>query len=214
MFTAVIMPTLVLRLFAQQCDGPLCYREGAAIADYLNKPETRKLLGVTSPYNFTGCSSTVGQLFVSHMDKFAHPTQHYVSGLLERGVRMLIYAGTYDWQCNWVSNVMWTEALEWSGAAGYHAAEWRDWSIEDGNAAGQTKEFGGLTFVTLLGAGHMMSLSLLPTVSMLMCFVEDTYRSTSLRKVSPWCRGGWLKRRYNSYTISVLPIEDVARLMR
>jgi carboxypeptidase C (cathepsin A) len=144
-------------MFLQFCEGPLCYREGTYIADLLNDPSTRKLLGVTSPNNFTGCSRTVGELFVSHFDKYAHPTQYYVAGLLERGVRVLIYAGTYDWQCNWVSNVMWTEELEWSGAEGYQAAQWRSWGVEEGKKAGETKEFGGLTFVTILGAGHMMS---------------------------------------------------------
>jgi carboxypeptidase C (cathepsin A) len=95
--------------------------------------------------------------FVSHVDKFARPTQYYVAGLLERGVRVLIYAGTYDWQCNWVSNVYWTERLEWSGGEEYQKAEWRDWSVEKGGEkAGETKSWGPLTFVTVRGAGHMV----------------------------------------------------------
>jgi hypothetical protein len=59
----------------KQCDGPLCYQEGTAIAAYLDKPETRELLGVTSPNNFTGCSRVVGQDFVARFDKYSHPTQ-------------------------------------------------------------------------------------------------------------------------------------------
>jgi carboxypeptidase C (cathepsin A) len=43
-----------------------------------------------------------------------------------------------------------------TGAAGYAEAEWRDWSVGEDEAAGQTKSFGPLTFVTVLKAGHMV----------------------------------------------------------
>jgi carboxypeptidase C (cathepsin A) len=44
------------------------------------------------------------------------------------------------------------------GAAGYADAEWRDWAVEDNSkAAGLTRTFGPLTFVTVLEAGHMVS---------------------------------------------------------
>ena len=33
------------------------------------------------------------------------PTQHYIAALLERGVRVLIYAGANDWVCNWVRHI-------------------------------------------------------------------------------------------------------------
>ena len=92
------------------------------------------------------------------MDKYAVPSQYYVSGLLERGVRVLIYAGTYDWQCNWVANKLWVDKLEWTGQDGYTAAEWRDWVV-DGHKAGETKKSGLLTFATVREAGHMGKLS-------------------------------------------------------
>lgn len=90
------------------------------------------------------------------MDKWAVPTQYYVAGLLDRGVRVLIYAGTYDWQCNWVANKLWVDKLEWSGMDAYHNATWYDWEVE-GKKAGEAKQTPLLTFATLRGAGHMMS---------------------------------------------------------
>ncbi|KAJ3532250.1 hypothetical protein NM688_g7451 [Phlebia brevispora] len=140
---------------SKMCLGDsLCYLEQSAIADYLNGPDIRKLLGVEIPGNFTGCSRDVGTNFNAHLDKYAVPSQYYVAGLLERGVPILIYAGTYDWQCNWVANKLWVDKLEWSGKYVYNAEDWYDW-IVDGNKAGETKTSGLLTFATLRGAGHM-----------------------------------------------------------
>jgi carboxypeptidase C (cathepsin A) len=79
----------------------LCYLENTEIKRYLDLPSTRALLGVETSSNFSACSSIVSQGFYAHMDKYAAPTQYYVAGLLDRGIRILIYAGTYDWQCNW-----------------------------------------------------------------------------------------------------------------
>src|ERR1700761_9608830 len=98
----------------------LCYEENSEIAKYLSDPAVRDLLGAdpqVTKTNFSSCSGEVNALFNARLDKWAVPTQHYVAGLLDRGVRVLIYAGTYDWQCNWVANRMWVDKLEWSGQA-------------------------------------------------------------------------------------------------
>ncbi|EPQ59668.1 peptidase S10, serine carboxypeptidase [Gloeophyllum trabeum ATCC 11539] len=142
---------------SKMCIGDdLCYLENGAIKAYLDLPATRSLLGVSSPNNFSACSSDVGRLFVAHSDKWSHPTEYYVAGLLERSVRVLIYAGTYDWQCNWVSNKLWVDRLEWSGQDAYAREEWREWEV-NGRKAGETKSAGRLTFATIRGAGHMMT---------------------------------------------------------
>lgn len=135
----------------------LCYLEITAITDFLNKISMRSLLGVESPQNFSGCSNVVGRGFRNHMDKYIMPTQEYVSALLTRGVKILIYAGTYDWQCNWVANKLWVEKLEWEGKAEFNNQQWRAWGLDE-NDAGITKTAGALTFATIWAAGHMISL--------------------------------------------------------
>lgn len=92
-----------------------------------------------------------------HMDKWVVPTQHYVAALLDRGVRVLIYAGTYDWQCNWVANKLWVDKLEWNGKDSYRSNAWRDWIVA-GKKAGEVKQTPLLTFATIRGAGHMVGL--------------------------------------------------------
>ncbi|KZS97808.1 peptidase S10, serine carboxypeptidase [Sistotremastrum niveocremeum HHB9708] len=140
---------------SKPCVGSLCYAESDKIVEYLNANSTRELLGVEISGNITSCSSEVGRAFALHMDKYAVPTQYYIAGLLDRGIRVLIYAGTYDWQCNWVANYLWTEKLEWSHAEAYKEVKLRDWKV-DGNIVGETKSVGGLTFATIRGAGHMV----------------------------------------------------------
>jgi carboxypeptidase C (cathepsin A) len=86
---------------SKPCDGPieetLCYPITQHIRSYLNKPETRKRLGVRKNIgDYTGCSEAVGMDFNVHVDGM-RMTAPYVEGLLERGVNVLIYVGTYDW---------------------------------------------------------------------------------------------------------------------
>ncbi|KAK1226689.1 hypothetical protein PQX77_010333 [Marasmius sp. AFHP31] len=176
---------------SKKCVGGsgLCYAENDVIKQFLDLPRTRHILGLSherhAPRNFSACSEDVGNGFDAHLDKFAFPTEYYVSGLLDRGIRVLIYAGTYDWQCNWVSNKAWTDALEWNGAGEYANEEMREWVVDSGTkVAGKVKgngfsEEGGLAFVTIEAAGHMMS------VPIFYCLVEAKRLMLALWKIRP-----------------------------
>ena len=78
----------------------LGYRRGGFlrnIASFLDLPDVRKTLGIASHIgNFTSCSSDIGMDFGKHLDHL-QLTKYYVEGLLERGIRVLVYVGTYDW---------------------------------------------------------------------------------------------------------------------
>lgn len=105
--------------------------------------------------NFSSCSDRVGAAFSSALDEY-HPTYLHVAGLLERGIRALIYVGKYDWICNWVGNERWTLALEWSGHDAFKSQPLKTWKVGD-KVAGETRSAKGLTFATVEGAGHMVS---------------------------------------------------------
>lgn len=73
--------------------------------------------------------------------------------MLNSGLKVLIYVGTYDWICNFVGNERWLDALEWEGAFGYRFAsrfEQRPW------IGGVTWEFRNLRYARVEGAGHMV----------------------------------------------------------
>ena len=114
------------------------------------------MLGGESPIKFSACSDPLFANFNADLDMYAQPTNQYLAELLARNVRVLIYAGSYDWICNWVSNKMMVERLEWAGQKEFVEAEFRDWNAGK-EASGITKSFGPLTFATVFGAGHMVS---------------------------------------------------------
>lgn len=66
------------------------------ISGYLSRPDVRQLLGVDSrvPPVFSSCNNDVGSGFHAADDSLRASTAQ-VGALLERGVRVLIYVGTY-----------------------------------------------------------------------------------------------------------------------
>ncbi|ORX34677.1 Alpha/Beta hydrolase protein [Kockovaella imperatae] len=139
----------------QELKDYLCYAETGVVREYLDLPEVRSFLGVhPNRPKFSSCDKTVGQNFHRSLDATGQ-TWLYSAGLLERGIRTLIYVGTQDWICNHIGNEMWTEALEWTGQEGYNAESLSEW-IVDGKVAGSYKTYGPLTHLKVLGAGHMV----------------------------------------------------------
>ncbi|KAL5634578.1 hypothetical protein ACGC1H_002578 [Rhizoctonia solani] len=139
----------------EELESSLCYPITKYINEFLDRPETRKALGVhPSIGNYTGCSRDVGARFSASLDHY-HSNQWYIAGLLERGIKVLIYVGTYDWICNWVGNQKWVMALDWTGGVEFTAQKDRDWVV-DGQVAGFTRSANGLTFATVNAAGHMV----------------------------------------------------------
>ncbi|KAJ6500701.1 serine carboxypeptidase [Mycena sanguinolenta] len=140
-----------------QCIGQvrdtLCYPATKQIANYLNLPSTRLTLGIDSLYpNISMVSWPVNTAFAASGDVYQSSTLH-IAALLDRSVRVLIYAGTYDLVCNFVGNDRVARDLEWHGTQQFVEQPLRDW-IVDGEPAGETRTFSGLTFATLRDAGH------------------------------------------------------------
>ncbi|KAJ7898651.1 serine carboxypeptidase [Mycena olivaceomarginata] len=139
---------------SKPCVGEnLCYTEIEEMVKYLNRKDVQALLGVEVP-TYASCSDPVGLDFGVTLDVMKGATD-YVSALLERDIRVLIYVGTYDWICNWLGNEAWTVALEWSGQAEFSSQPLTEWAV-DGKRAGRTRHARGFTFATVDAAGHMV----------------------------------------------------------
>ncbi|KAE8268864.1 hypothetical protein A4X09_0g3474 [Tilletia walkeri] len=135
----------------------LCYDVVGDIRQYLDRPDVRELIGAASVEqigNFTTCNWDVNSGFERTGDEIVDNVG-YASGLLERGIRMLFYVGKLDLSCNWVGNKRWLFNMDWYGKEKFLAAENRGWVV-DGEIAGETQSAEGLTWATILGAGHMV----------------------------------------------------------
>ena len=80
--------------------------------------------------------------------------------MLASGIRVLIYAGDYDFICNWIGNKHWTLAMPWSQQSAFQAAADQPWNI-GGQQVALARSVSGpntdilFTFLQVHKAGHM-----------------------------------------------------------
>ncbi|KAJ3105704.1 hypothetical protein HDU97_007681 [Phlyctochytrium planicorne] len=140
----------------KKCDpsNSLCYSILSDIESYLNRPDIQLVLGVDVSYK--GCNMQVNQKFFMAGD-WMRPYVNLIPGILDEGVKILIYAGDSDYICNWMGNEAWTLALEWEGKEGFNDAPEVSWTSKiTGKKAGTFRTFEGLTFLRIFEAGHMV----------------------------------------------------------
>lgn len=127
------------------------------IIDYINQPWVREEVGVDPSVGSIPSivATNVYERFWDSGDHL-HLNELYISELLEHGVRVLIYAGSYDWIANWVANERWTLEMEWSGQKEFRSQPLKEWVI-NGEPVGKYRSYGNLTFATIYSAGHMVS---------------------------------------------------------
>ncbi|EJD07215.1 serine carboxypeptidase [Fomitiporia mediterranea MF3/22] len=136
-----------------KCDALDCYPEDRDVTAYLNNATTQKALGVDKGRNFSTIAWDVNSAFWAAGDE-VHDSKQYVVELLARGVKVLIYAGTYDFIANWLGNEWWTLDLDWPGRSEFSSIPLQEWFV-DGNPAGQTRTYGNFSFATIYAAGHL-----------------------------------------------------------
>ncbi|EIW75294.1 carboxypeptidase Y [Coniophora puteana RWD-64-598 SS2] len=144
--------------YTKECEGGAeqsCYFLFTYMEKYLNRTDVRESINVDSSFSggFNISSQGVMDAFVSNFDQ-GHSSMPYVAQLLERGIRVLIYAGENDFICNTRSQELWMSSMEWSGKDVFAVQNVRSWEV-DGKAAGKTKNAHALTYATIAGAGHM-----------------------------------------------------------
>ncbi|KAH6905879.1 alpha/beta-hydrolase [Coprinopsis sp. MPI-PUGE-AT-0042] len=149
---------------SQKCDGTLdgnlCYPVSKDIDAYLNRPDVKKLIGADSYFDSHNMTNPAMQVWLdfARSSDILRSSYHYVSGLLEHGVKVLIYVGKTDWICNHIANEKWVMELDWSGKEGFHRAKKEEWSVlsKSHTKGGEIRSHGGLTYLTIEGAGHMV----------------------------------------------------------
>ena len=73
---------------------------------YLNNPATQDALGIDDGHRtYAAENASVVRPFEANADRYAFRAEDSIGALLERGVRVLVYAGVDDFVCNWVREV-------------------------------------------------------------------------------------------------------------
>jgi len=140
-------------------DGPLCYKEMLWIEIYLNRPEVKKALGVPKELQFESCNMRVNQAFMLQGDGM-HNSAELLSPLLEDGIRVLVYAGEFDFMCQFMGNKAWVLALDSIFKDELNKAKDKVWrTLESDTKAGFVRQAGSgagnFTFIKILQSGHM-----------------------------------------------------------
>lgn len=122
------------------------------IARYLNQPEVRTALHVSpdvGPWQDT--SSIVASILERGEQDSAAPL---FPALFAR-IRVLIYNGVYDMDCNFMGTDAWLASLEWPEGERFNRTARTPW-LENGQLLGSARSAGNLTQVLVNGAGHLV----------------------------------------------------------
>lgn len=138
---------------SKPCEGYLCYPIIESITKYLRTDKVRDAFGVDKAApKFEGCSNKVGREF-QKVNDFIIDTRPFVAALLNTGIRVMIYVGTYDWICNFVGNERVFGSLKWDGLPDFRYQQENNKQAWEG---GLWWESGLLRYVRINGAGHMV----------------------------------------------------------
>eukprot|EP00742_Colponemidia_sp_Colp-10_P000888 GILJ01000964.1.p1 GENE.GILJ01000964.1~~GILJ01000964.1.p1 ORF type:complete len:556 (-),score=84.06 GILJ01000964.1:375-2042(-) len=119
---------------------------------YMNQPSVREAVHATEvPHEWVQCSDPAGGALSG---EHARSTLNLLPILLDNDVRVVFYNGQFDLICNHVGNDRFLEAMQWSGQAEYVQSPAIPWIVNK-IPAGYVKSHGLLSFITVLGGGHM-----------------------------------------------------------
>ncbi len=140
------------------------------IAEYLNQPAVREALHVDPSIGPWADESAVVAALLELGEQGS--TAYLFPPLFEK-LRVLIYNGLYDMDCNFIGTDAWLQGLTWSYATEFHSTPRKPWRV-NGAVVGHVRSVVNLTQVLVLEAGHLVPMDR-PEVALEMfdCFVRD-----------------------------------------
>jgi carboxypeptidase C (cathepsin A) len=122
------------------------------IARYLNQPSLRNALHISSlvgPWEDT--SSTVA----NNLERGEQDSAAHLFPRLFETLRVLIYNGIYDMDCNFMGTDNWLGTLHWPGSEAFNREIRRPWLWQN-QLAGHARSQGNLTQLVIRNAGHLV----------------------------------------------------------
>ncbi|KAL6245586.1 hypothetical protein RBB50_007585 [Rhinocladiella similis] len=118
--------------------------------DYLNTESVQAAIGAY--VNYSESNSAVGNAFGSTGDDDREiGTVEALKKLLARGVKLVMYFGDADFNCNWLGGQVVASHVN---ASGYADAGFVNISTSDGVVHGQVRQSGSFAFVRIYESGH------------------------------------------------------------
>mmetsp|Transcript_60822 Transcript_60822/g.169699 ORF Transcript_60822/g.169699 Transcript_60822/m.169699 type:complete len:610 (+) Transcript_60822:63-1892(+) len=144
------------RVMEEECCGCSSYNY-KAWSDWLLRDDVTKALNVcgrAGVKSFADCNA--GCIEIPGFDKNdSFNAREALGEALRAGIKVTLYYGTTDTVCNYVGGALLAHSLEWPGSDKFAAEPLRD-LVLNGAPSGKTKAHGGLTWIQVEGAGHMV----------------------------------------------------------
>lgn len=128
---------------------PLCYNMDP-ITKYLNQPSVQRHLGVNK--HWTSCDPGAYAPFETKDFDFSYV---YELPICLKQIPVLVYNGNYDLIVDFYGQSEMLNGMTWNGKNGFNQASNVTWTV-NGNSAGNSRTYGGLTYLVVFGAGHMV----------------------------------------------------------
>jgi vitellogenic carboxypeptidase-like protein len=121
------------------------------VTEFLQNDEAKRALGVNESMVFELCSDVVGDALQEDVMK----SVKYMVEFLVKQSRVMLYQGHFDLRDGVVSTEAWVKTMKWEGIEEFLMAERKVWKV-NGELAGYVQEWGNLSNVVVLGAGHLV----------------------------------------------------------
>ncbi|KAH7018015.1 putative carboxypeptidase S1 [Microdochium trichocladiopsis] len=119
-------------------------------AAYLYREDVQRAIGARKNYTLRAIDVLLN---VTGSGDFSRRSSTYIPGLLDAGVKVIIYTGDADWTCNWISNKREAESIVWPGQAEFTAKELAPYTV-DGVEKGLIKTVENLSYMKVYESGH------------------------------------------------------------
>ncbi|OKL60290.1 Pheromone-processing carboxypeptidase kex1 [Talaromyces atroroseus] len=131
----------------------------ASMTPYLRRQDVAQALNLDLEKS-TGWEECAGKVSVEFRATHSIPAIKILPGIIESGVRVLLFSGDRDLICNHLGTEQLIHNMKWNGGSGFETSPgvWsprRDWTFE-GEAAGYYQQARNLTYVLFYNASHMV----------------------------------------------------------
>ncbi|KAL4461326.1 hypothetical protein ABPG72_016124 [Tetrahymena utriculariae] len=136
----------------QPCIGDGCYEDqDQKIVNFLSRTDVQSLLGTQKRIQ----NACVNDVYASLQKRGFRSSTQDLQVILKSGLKVLIYNGSLDYQCNYIGNEQWLENLQWNHQTGYVKQEYSSLFKGD-QIIGKEKSAVNLKFQIIFEAGHMV----------------------------------------------------------